>query len=81
MAYVLLRNGLVLTFKNGDPHAHEFQADVLIKGDTIIDVKQGLELPAGSDGEVVDCTGKWITPGQIDTHRYEDVYFDECRAH
>lgn len=69
MAYVLLKNGLVLTFKNGDPNAHALQADVLVKNDTIVGVKQGLELPDGSEGEVVDCTGKWITPGQIDTHR------------
>lgn len=69
MPYILLTNGLVLAFKNNDPEPHVLRADVLIENETIVDVKLGLDLPKGSEGEVVDCTGKWITPGQIDTHR------------
>lgn len=70
MSYILLKHGLVLTFKNNDPKPHVFEADVLVKGNTIIDVQPELTIPNGGQGEVVDCTGKWITPGQIDTHRW-----------
>lgn len=78
MPYILLKNGLILTFKNNDPEPHVLNADVLIKDDTIVDVEPGLELPEGSEGEVVDCKGKWITPGQIDTHRSVLSFFLLC---
>ncbi|KAF9066113.1 Metallo-dependent hydrolase [Rhodocollybia butyracea] len=69
MSAILLKGGLVLTFKNNDPTPHAFKADVLIKGDTIVEVAPDLTAPHGSC-EIVDCTGKWVTPGQIDTHRH-----------
>lgn len=75
MLYILLKNGLVLTFKNEDPEPLVLRANVLVENDTIIDVKPGLEATAGSEAEVVDCTGKWITPGQIDTHWYVNICF------
>lgn len=68
MAPILLKDGLVLTFKNDDPKPHAFKADVLVDNGVIVDIGSDLELPNG-EGEVVDCKGKWITPGQIDTHR------------
>lgn len=68
MPPILLKGGLVLTFKNDDPKPHAFEADVLVDNGTIVDIGTSLSLPGG-DGEVVECKGKWITPGQIDTHR------------
>lgn len=70
MSSILLKGGLVLTFKNNNPLPHAFKADILVKGDTIVEVAPDLTVPEGSC-EIVDCTGKWVTPGQIDTHRYD----------
>ncbi|KZS87886.1 Metallo-dependent hydrolase [Sistotremastrum niveocremeum HHB9708] len=77
MPPILLKGGLVLTFKNDDPKPHAFEADVLVDNGTIVDIGTSLSLPGG-DGEVVDCRGKWITPGQIDTHRH--VWMSIMRA-
>lgn len=62
---VLIRNGYVLTMDDrlGDiPNG-----DVLIEGDTILQVGRGL---AAADAEVIDATGKIVLPGFIDTHRH-----------
>lgn len=68
MSPILLKDGLVLTFKNDHSEPHAFKAEVLVDNGFIVDIGSGLALPDG-EGEVVDCKGKWITPGQIDTHR------------
>lgn len=66
MSY-LLQGGLVATFtKDNQPHA--FKADVLVEGSTITQIGEHLPVPAGT--EVLDCRGRWVTPGMIDTHRY-----------
>ncbi len=41
--------------------------DVLVDGDTIADVGTSLEV---EDCEVIDCTGKIIAPGFVDSHRH-----------
>ena len=66
MPSYLLRNGIIATY-NKDNEARSFKADILIEDDIISQIGEGLPVPA--DTEVIDCTGKWITPGMIDTHR------------
>ncbi len=46
-------------------------ADVLIADGRIVAVGQELD---SADAEVVDATGKWITPGIIDVHSHLGVY-------
>ena len=44
------------------------RAVVTIEGDRIVSVGSRQELEAPADSRVVDCTGKFILPGYIDTH-------------
>jgi imidazolonepropionase-like amidohydrolase len=69
---ILLKDGLVLTYKNKEPGPHAFQADVLIENGRIKAVEPNIQA-SGPGIEVFDCSGKWITPGQIDTHRYKII--------
>lgn len=44
------------------------KAVVSIKGNTIEDVSTAAEAKPAADARVIDCTGKFILPGYIDTH-------------
>ena len=46
-------------------------ADVLIRDGKIAEVGTGLD---AGDAEVVDASGKWVTPGIIDVHSHLGVY-------
>ena len=65
----LLKNGNVY---DGTGAAAQM-GSVIFEDDTIVDVLQG-EAPESFDGEVVDCTGKAIAPGFIDTHSHNDWF-------
>jgi 5-methylthioadenosine/S-adenosylhomocysteine deaminase len=65
----LLRGGCVLTFGTKTPNYAT--ADVLIDGDTVAEVGQGLR---ARDAEVVDASDTIVMPGFVDTHRHA------CRA-
>ena len=61
---ILLRGGNVLTV---DPQLGDIPGgDVLIEGDTIVQV--GTDLSA--DAEVIDVSGDIVIPGFVDTHRH-----------
>lgn len=65
---LLLRGGTVVTAA-GPTLAG---ADVLIRGDRIAAV--GLDLDVPEDVEIIDASGRWITPGLIDPHSHVGVY-------
>ncbi|RMZ89034.1 hypothetical protein DV736_g3749, partial [Chaetothyriales sp. CBS 134916] len=68
--YKLLRNGIVLVHDSSDHVKAQYDTDILIKDDMIEDVGSCLPLPTGHDVQTIDCTGKIISPGFIDTHHH-----------
>src|SRR3990170_4783726 len=64
MSKTLLRGGTVISM---DPEVGDLPAgDVLVEDGKISAVEVGIE----ADAEVVDCTGKILIPGFIDSHRH-----------
>ena len=70
MTSYLLKGGIVTTYtKENVPRA--FKADVLVEGSTITAIGENLLSPSGA--QVIDCQGRWIAPGMVDTHRYDII--------
>lgn len=46
--------------------------DVLIQGNKIVEISQGIQAPV--DTEVIDCMDKLISPGFVDTRRFPFPY-------
>jgi len=67
-APVLIRNATVLTGTGERLDG----ADVLMQGGAITAIGRALQAPA--DANIVDGTGKWVTPGIIDVHSHLGVY-------
>ncbi|HEV8358237.1 MAG TPA: hypothetical protein VGQ17_15905, partial [Gemmatimonadales bacterium] len=67
---VLIRNATVLT-ATGQELAN---ASVLFRDGKIVAVGRDLGAPADASLQVVDGTGKFVTPGLIDTHSHLGVY-------
>ncbi|NUS39338.1 MAG: amidohydrolase [Lysobacter sp.] len=65
---VLLQHATVLTGTG----VRMDDADVLLADGKVAAVGQHLQAPAGT--QVVDATGKWVTPGLIDVHSHLGVY-------
>jgi imidazolonepropionase-like amidohydrolase len=65
---VLIRNANVFTGAGPEQRG----VSVLFQDGAIVAVGAGLEAPPGA--QVVDGTGKWVTPGFIDTHSHLGVY-------
>jgi len=63
-AVTLIRNATVMTASHGTIA----NGDVLIRDGKIAEVGTKLQAPAGA--RVVDGTGKWVTPGIIDSHSH-----------
>ena len=57
---LLVKNGEIITADS------RYVADILVEDETITQIGQNLEAPAGT--EVVDATGKYVFPGFIDPH-------------
>jgi len=56
-----------------DGEGNEFlQTDLLIQNRKIAAI--GKDLPVSNDFEVIDASGKWVTPGIIDIHSHMGVY-------
>jgi imidazolonepropionase-like amidohydrolase len=65
---VLIRNATVLTATGQELS----NASVLFRDGKLVAVGTGLQAPP--DGQVIDGTGKFVTPGIIDTHSHLGVY-------
>src|SRR5690242_513493 len=64
---MLIRNGTVVTARD------TIHADVLVEGERIKEVRQGLTAPPGE--KVIDATGLYVIPGGIDCHTHLDMPF------
>ena len=65
---VLIKNANIY-----DGEGNEFiQTDLLIQDRKIVAI--GKDLPVSQDFEIIDATGKWVTPGIIDIHSHMGVY-------
>lgn len=67
MSY-LLKNGLIATFTIGSDRPIVFKSDVLVHGSNITQIAENITAKDGVT--VIDCKGKWIAPGMVDTHRF-----------
>ena len=61
---LLIRNATVLTASHGTLQ----NTDILVRNGKIARIGKGLS--AGSDAEIIDATGKFVTPGIIDCHSH-----------
>jgi dihydropyrimidinase len=67
MARTLIRGGTIVTAEKTQ------KADLLIEGERIKEVKQGI--PAAAAEKVIDATGLYLIPGGIDAHTHLDMPF------
>lgn len=63
----LLKGGIVLIHGEGDK-VTPTKTDVLIQEDRIVSLANDVSVPP--DCEVIDCTGKIISPGFVDAHHH-----------
>lgn len=64
----LINNGLVYTGENKKPQVQ----NILIENGKVSQIsKEAIEVPKGT--VTIDATGKWITPGFIDSHTHYDA--------
>ncbi len=64
---IIIRGGTVVTAER------EFRADVLVEGETIAAIGEGLDAPAGA--RVIDAGGAYVMPGGIDPHTHMELPF------
>lgn len=67
---ILLRGGTVLTHDEHDHVIPLVDTDVLIDNDTISKVGRDITISPDQTVEVIDCKGKIISPGFVDTHHH-----------
>jgi cytosine/adenosine deaminase-related metal-dependent hydrolase len=65
---ILLRGGTVLTHGENDRVVPLYSTDVLVQGDTIADIGENLQV--SGDVEILDCKGKIVSPGFVNTHHH-----------
>jgi cytosine/adenosine deaminase-related metal-dependent hydrolase len=64
---ILLQGGTVLVHDKDD-HVHAIKADLLTEGNIITKIEARISPP--SHAHIIDCKGKIITPGFVDTHHH-----------
>ncbi|KFY94427.1 hypothetical protein V500_03275 [Pseudogymnoascus sp. VKM F-4518 (FW-2643)] len=65
---ILLQGGTVLYHGDDDYVTTLKETDVLVTGNLISKIGKGIEVPAGAT--VIDCKGKIVSPGFVDTHHH-----------
>ncbi|KFY72790.1 hypothetical protein V499_07087 [Pseudogymnoascus sp. VKM F-103] len=65
---ILLQGGTVLYHDDGDYVTALGDTDVLVTGNLIAKIATGIEVPLGTT--IIDCKGKIVSPGFIDTHHH-----------
>lgn len=69
---LLLKGGTIIDGTGGAPYF----GDVLLDGDRIAEVG----VVTGTADRVIDCAGKVVTPGLIDAHSHNDMFYDYDNA-
>lgn len=64
----LIRNATIMTAAGPTLHG----ASILLRDGKIAEIGTDIDAPSGA--VVIDATGKWVTPGIIDTHSHLGVY-------
>lgn len=67
LGQLLLKGGTLLIHDTHN-HVQPTHADLLVKDGLINSIAKDIEPPQGA--EVLDCTGKIVSPGFIDTHHH-----------
>ncbi|KAK5056110.1 hypothetical protein LTR84_012663 [Exophiala bonariae] len=67
---ILLRGGTVLTHDENDHVVSLVDTDILIDNDTISKIGRQIPISPDQTVEVIDCKGKIVSPGFIDTHHH-----------
>jgi len=67
---ILLRGGTVLYHLDDDHVTCLEDTDVLIEGNIIKKVGKGLKIDDGVRVEVIECQGKIVSPGFVNTHHH-----------
>src|SRR5262245_604599 len=65
----LITNGTIVTAEGSSA------ADVLIDGETIVQIGAGLAATGVSADRTIDASGKWVIPGAIDVHTHMELPF------
>ncbi|EWY79603.1 hypothetical protein FOYG_17238 [Fusarium oxysporum NRRL 32931] len=67
---ILLQRATVLTHNESDHVVPLYDTDVLIRGNIIAAIGKELQSALDGDVDVIDCWGKIISPGYVDTHHH-----------
>ncbi|RKL43973.1 hypothetical protein BFJ70_g4285 [Fusarium oxysporum] len=67
---ILLQRATVLTHDESDHVVPLYDTDVLIRGNIIAAIGKELQSALDGDVDVIDCWGKIISPGYVDTHHH-----------
>lgn len=70
MAKLLIKNGTVFT---GEAAVKATVQNILINENGRIEKISAQEIPTDANTQIIDATGKWITPGFIDSHTHYDA--------
>ncbi|KAF7294536.1 5-methylthioadenosine/S-adenosylhomocysteine deaminase n1 [Mycena indigotica] len=68
MASILLNHGTILLHDDND-HITPVKSDLLVVGNEIAEIRPQIN-GFGKDTVILDCTGKVVSPGFIDTHHH-----------
>ena len=68
--YILLRGGTVLTHSTDEHVIPLYNTDVLVHHDNIVAVGKAIDPPSDAYTEIIECRGRIVSPGFVDTHHH-----------